>query len=129
MLIWVMAEGQEGKVLRGQLRDADGAVDLDGFDAAPKAQVALSKGSALLVDLAVTPDADQTTEVFEGSNSVAGKGWFELVTETTMAELATRSAGYLLSFKALNAGDPVYFPLSRFEKRTYGKLIVQEPLG
>ena len=124
-----MYEGQTGKVLRGQLRDSNGAVDLDGFASPPKVQVALSPSSVLLVDLAVTPDADQSAEVFEDGRSISGKGWFEVVTESTFAALPQRSEGYLLFFKGMNGSEPVYFPLSRNHARTFGRLIVQDPLG
>ena len=128
-LVWTMMEGQTGKVLRGQLRDLNGAVDLDGFASPPKVQVALSPASLLLVDLPVTPDADQEAEVYEGGRSVSGKGWFEVVTEETFADLPQRSEGYLLSFKGMNGSEAVYFPLNRNHAQTYGRLIVQDPLG
>ena len=127
-LVWVMTEGQTGKVLRGQLRDASGAVDLDAFDSV-KFQVARTESSGLLVNHNITPDADQTTETFSGGESVSGKGWFSFTTEATAAALPKRTGGYLVNFKALSGSNQYYFPQSRDARNTFGKLVVQDPLG
>lgn len=126
--VWTWMEGQTGKVMRGQLLDDTGAVDLDQFDAV-SVQVAGKTGEALLLDAECTPDPDQTEEVIEGGLSVSGKGWLTYTTDPESAAIPYRGAPYLLSFKAMDGTDPSYFPMNRRRERTYGRLVVQAPLG
>lgn len=126
--VWTWMEGQTGKLMRGQLLDDTGAVDLDQFDGI-NVQVSPKVGQTLLLDAECTPDADQTEEVLENGISVSGKGWLTYTTDATSAAIPSREASYLLSFKAMDGVDPSYFPMNRRRERTYGRLVVQEPLG
>lgn len=123
-ITWVWFEGEEGITYRGRLSDATGRIDLDQFDSI-NVQVASSQTSALLLDAAVTPDADQTDIV----NETEGKGWFSYVTDSDAAAIPARSSAYLLSFIGDDGGVLHHFPKRIDGKRTFGKLVVHDPLG
>lgn len=117
--VWVMNFGELSKELRGQLRDASGAVDLDDF-ASVNVRVMRTRGGTALVDVACVPDADQTVETGD-----TGKGWLTFTTEATAALLAVNSTGYFANFKAMDGATPRYFPLNRRLEQTYLKFVVQ----
>jgi hypothetical protein len=126
-MIWTMYRGQLGKVLRGQLKANNVAVDLSQFDSV-SVQVARTLGT-LVVDKPAVIDVDQSVEVLANGRSVSGKGWLTFTTEATAAALAKNELGYYLSFKGMDGATPAFFPLNRRAERTYGKLVVQEPLS
>lgn len=123
-ITWVWFEGDEGVTYRGRLSDASGAIDLDQFDSI-NVQVASNQTSALLLDAAVTPDADQTDIVSE----TEGKGWFSYVTDSDAAAIPARTAAYLMSFVGVDGTALHHFPKRIDGKRTFGKLVVHDPLG
>lgn len=117
--VWVMNVGELDKELRGQLKDADGAVALNAF-VSVNVRVMRTRSGTALVDSACVPDANQATEVGE-----TGKGWLTFTTEATAAALAVRSAGYFANFKAMDGATPRYFPLNKRLEQTYFKFVVQ----
>jgi len=116
--IWTIMQGQTGAVRTGTLSDADGAVDLSQFDSV---SVIASKtaSSTPVIDELVTIDPDQ----------VANKGNFSFTFSEANAAIPVRTIGYLLAFKCMDGATPTYFPLNRRSERTYGRLVVQDPLG
>lgn len=121
-LTWVWMQGQQGATRRAKLSDASGAVDLGQFDTV-KVNISLQPRTALLVDVACVADADQS----DVSSDTDGKGWLTFTLDATASGL--QPGTYYLSFKCMASSVPTYFPLSVDRERTYGKVIVRDPLG
>lgn len=114
--VWTITQGETGAVRTGTLSDADGPVDLSQYDSV-NVIVARSATATPVINAAVTIDPDQVTN----------KGDFSYTFTAPDAAIAPRT--YLLSFKAMDGANPVYYPLNRRSDQTYGKLVVVDPLA
>lgn len=121
---WVWFEGQEGIERRACYLSGSDRVNLDQFDEI-RVHIAAKANTALLVDVAIVPDADQVSEVSE----TEGKGWATYTVESTGAAIAAKSTDYLVSLIGMTGDVPEYFPTRRDGTRTFGKLRVHDPLG
>jgi hypothetical protein len=126
---WVIFEGQLGRELRGCFLQADNVrVNLGQFDEV-RVHIAVKPSSALLVDVAMTPDADQT----DVSTETAGKGWATYTVEATGAAIPAKDTEYLVSLVGITDDVPEYFPTRREgnknDYRSFGKLKVNDALG
>ena len=115
---WLIYQGQTGAVRTGRLSDANGYVDLSDFDSV-RVIAQKTKSSEPVIDELVTI----------APNQVTNKGLFSFTFSAPNAAIEVNAQGYLLFFKCLDGTDPTYFPLNRHSERTYGRLIVQRPLG
>lgn len=111
---YVLKKGEVGTIMEFTLKDADGAVNLNGWTVT----MSVKKGSAspVIDEAACSVDANQTTN--------KGKGTYEWTNVT-----ANIDAGkYNMEFKAVNpGGDVYYFP--KTAKEPFAILKVIEPLS
>lgn len=121
---WVIYRGQVGLVLRGQLEDADGPVDLSQFDSVSVTFAHNTVDTPVVIDAACVIDVNQSTEVGE-----TGKGWLSYTTNSTSGNLAVNNTGYVGSFKCMDGSTPHYFPKQKDGSRTYFRFIVHEALS
>lgn len=127
---WVINQGQVGAVRRAQLKDANGAVDLDLFDSVSVTISRSVNSTPVILDAPCTPDADQSVEVFSNGRSVSGKGWLSYTFDSTTANIAVNKvSGYKGSYKCMDGVTPTYFPLQEDEEREFFKLFVKDPLS
>lgn len=121
---WVIYQGQVGLVLRAQLEDADGPVDLSQFSSVTVTLAASASATPVVTNAACVIDVNQSTEVGE-----TGKGWLSYTTNSTSGNLAVNNTGYVGSFKCMDGSTPHYFPKQKDGSRTYFRFIVHEALS
>lgn len=115
--VWTIFQGEAG-TRTGRLSDASGYVDLSQFDSV-SVVVAKTAGTTPVIDEFVTIDPDQITN----------PGLFSFTFDSTVTNIPIRTQGYLLSFRCIDGLNTIYFPLDRRSERTYGKFVVNDPLG
>lgn len=123
-LTWTWYRGQQGITRRGMLSDGNGRVNLDQFSSLKVLIANRAADETALVAEAVTPDADQDDE----STETAGKGWFTYTVSAAAAAIPARKKAYKVSVLGMASGAPIYYPLNINLERTFGSLIVHDPL-
>jgi hypothetical protein len=110
---WNLKRGSVGKVLSGQLRDANGPFEITGT---LSLSVKRPRSTSPALTAACTPDPDQT----------ANKGKF---TFTVTSEAAALAAGtYRIEFVHTDGGTVTVWPDDANPNKTYGSLVVTESL-
>jgi hypothetical protein len=109
---WTLKKGSVGKVLSGELRDANGPFEITGT---LNVRVKKPRSSSALT-AACTPDPDQTTN----------KGKFTFTVNSEAAALAAGS--YNIEFIHTDGGVVSIWPDDANPTRTYGTLVVAEAL-
>lgn len=111
---WTFKRGSVGKVLEGNLRDANGPFEITGTltVTAKKAGV-----SPVINAASCTPDADQT----------ANKGDFTFTLDGTTANIAAGT--YNIEFRHVDGANVSVWPDDPNASKMYGKLVVTEALS
>lgn len=109
---WTFKRGSKGKVLTGNLRDADGPFQITGT-LTVKAWKPRSTTNAWDA-IACVPDADQ----------VSNKGNFSVTLDDTSASIDAGT--YNIEFKHSSGGNDSYWPDDANPNKTYGTLVVTE---
>lgn len=111
---WTYKRGSVGKVLEGQLRDANGPFEITGTlkltAKKPRSQ------TPALNAVTCTPDPDQVTN----------KGNFTFTVDSTAANLP--AGNYCIEFTHTDGGIVSVWPDDVNPNKTYGTLVVTEPL-